>query len=93
MREGSNGGNRISADDMEPGDVAIAFREGSPEAVHAVQQRVHRIVWFRGYRMREQDKKDLEQEIVTQMVCVAPARVTGRREVAHRRLVRPAGPG
>ncbi|MCP4201136.1 MAG: sigma-70 family RNA polymerase sigma factor [bacterium] len=47
--------------------VGEAFRRGSSEGVKAVRDRVRRIVGFRGYRMSADDKKDLEQEVMTQI--------------------------
>lgn len=68
MAEALNGDDQERrASRQETEAVAIAFRRGTPEAVRAVRRRVRKIVWFRGYGIPEDDKKDLEQEVMTQV--------------------------
>jgi DNA-directed RNA polymerase specialized sigma24 family protein len=48
-------------------EVGRAFCRGRPEAVNEVRQRVERIVAFRGYRIPTEEKRDLVQEVMTQL--------------------------
>ena len=58
---------------QEPGDqsnstaIAFAFRRGEPDAVRQVRDRVRRIIGYRRYRIQAADRKDLEQEVMTQL--------------------------
>lgn len=47
--------------------VVEGLQRGDPEAVAAVRSRVRRILSFRGYRIPGEDRKDLEQEAMTQI--------------------------
>jgi RNA polymerase sigma-70 factor (ECF subfamily) len=51
-----------------PGEtIAREFRRGSPQAVSLVQDRVRRIVRFKGFGMSADDRKDLRQEVMGQI--------------------------
>ena len=47
--------------------VGRAFLGGAPAAASQVRRRVERIVAFRGYRIPAEEKKDLVQEVMTQL--------------------------
>jgi RNA polymerase sigma-70 factor (ECF subfamily) len=51
--------------------VAHGFRRGRPEDVAAVSARVKRILAYRGFRMEESDRLDIEQEVLGQLWRVA----------------------
>ncbi len=48
-------------------DVGRGFRRGDAESVERVRARVRKILGFRGFRMSAEDRKDLEQEVMTQV--------------------------
>lgn len=48
-------------------EVVRRLRRGDSAAVRHVRERVWKILSFRGYRLPEEDRKDLVQEIVTQI--------------------------
>lgn len=48
-------------------DLAREIRRGSADAVETVRARVRRIIGFRGYGIPAADRRDLEQETVTQI--------------------------
>lgn len=47
--------------------VARGFRAGRPEAAAAVRRRIRNILRYRGFGMSAEQRRDLEQEIVTQL--------------------------
>ena len=51
----------------EPEALAARVRSGSAEAIRELRSRVRTILHFRGYRIPPEDRKDLEQEIMTQV--------------------------
>lgn len=56
-----------SADQSASTAIAFAFRRGDPGAVRQVRDRVRRIIGYRRYRIQAVDRKDLEQEVMTQL--------------------------
>lgn len=48
-------------------DLGRAFRQGVPEAVTRVRDRVGRILAFRGYRIPAEERRDLQQEVMAQI--------------------------
>ena len=54
--------------DPESGDeIARELRRGSPRALRLARRRVRAILSFRGYRIPPEDRRDLEQEVMTQL--------------------------
>lgn len=47
--------------------VERAFCRGDPETVQQVHRRVRRIIGFRGFRIPREERRDLEQEVMTQL--------------------------
>ena len=47
--------------------LAARLRRGDPEAVQSVRARVTTIIRFRGYGISNEERKDLEQEVMTQI--------------------------
>lgn len=64
---GKDGEQHRLALGRDPRELARQLRRGSPEAVRAVRARVQRILGYRGYRISTADRRDLEQEIMTQV--------------------------
>lgn len=53
--------------DASSEDVARGFRKGEPAAVERVRARVRGIVTFRGYGIPQEDRRDIEQEVMSQL--------------------------
>jgi RNA polymerase sigma factor (sigma-70 family) len=54
-------------DKLSPARIAAGFVSGDAEATRCVRERVERILAFRGYRIPPEDRRDLEQEVMTQL--------------------------
>ncbi len=48
-------------------NVAKEFQAGSPDAVQEVRAQVEKIVGFRGYRIPAEERRDLVQDVMTQL--------------------------
>ena len=64
----STDGRGISGSPEIPGsDLGRRFLGRDDAAVHAVQERVRRIVAYRGYRISPEDRRDVEQDVMSQI--------------------------
>lgn len=54
-------------DRFSPARIAAGFVRGDAEATRCVKDRVERILAFRGYRIPLEDRRDLGQEVMTQL--------------------------
>ena len=65
--DGDRAGTRPAKAGAASAELASDLRRGSPETFEALRRRVRKIIGFRGYRMPTEDRKDLEQEVMTQI--------------------------
>ena len=74
-RSESDPGERASEGSLEDAiSIAYALQHGDPAATRVVRRRVQRIVAFRGYRFSPEDRRDIEQEVMTQVWQAAQSR-------------------
>lgn len=68
MSPGSKRLGRKRRKDSSTGDSpGLSFRLGETGALQEVRRRVQRILAFRGYRIPREDRRDLEQVVMTQL--------------------------
>jgi RNA polymerase sigma-70 factor, ECF subfamily len=65
---------RCSDPQDDPVCIGRALQRGDPAATRIVRRRVQRIVSFRGYRFSREDRRDIEQEVMTQIWQAAQSR-------------------
>lgn len=53
--------------DNDSNAIALSLRKGEPAAVEKLRERVRKIVSYRGYRIPVEDRRDLVQEVTTQV--------------------------
>jgi RNA polymerase sigma factor (sigma-70 family) len=67
LKRDERGSTVKKSDTRKSGEAARAFCRGEAGAVDEVRKRVRRILRYRSYRIRRADRRDLEQEVMTQL--------------------------